>query len=363
MKFKLLLVLIFICCGSLHAQAYGAKELLFSPSSKSNGIGECGVSRAYDKSMYSNPAALGIYAKENRQSVSIFPIKSNIIADVNFSSRFVVIPFQKYTPESKYLFTLGAYSSSTKLGIYEETTVEFPDGTGNYYQPHLQNHNLVFSVAYISDMHISIGGTFKAFKENIFEVETKGTAFDLGILFQYPIIQESREVSTYFHPAFGASIRNLGSDVDLGVGMYRTSQSTSSKFKLPKVTSFGLTLELGVIDTTKPAKQIYAFYPTFELVKQLDYDYYNRLGFEAQIFKAISLRVGYINERYGENITTKGFSFELQHFLWMLNPSLSEATSDIGSLFGKYLSVEYSYAKNSDDVTYQELTVHTVVFY
>ena len=100
-----------------------------------------------------------------------------------------------------------------------------------------------------------------------------------------------------------------------------------------------------------------------ELVKQLDYDYYNRLGFEAEIYKAISFRIGFINERYGENITTKGFSFDLQHFLWMLDPSLSEATSDIVSLFGKYLSVEYSYAKNSDDVSYQELTIHTVLFY
>lgn len=109
---------------------------------------------------------------------------------------------------AQYMLTksdaIGVSLNSLSYGDWEEvTTVEEPDGTGEYWQA----SDLALALSYSRNMtdRFSIGGSVKYIQQQIYNESASTVALDLGLLF----------ITQFNGLQIGASIRNFGGSMEM----------------------------------------------------------------------------------------------------------------------------------------------------
>ncbi len=164
-----------------------AKFLSIPVGARAVGMGGAFVAVANDASaMYWNPAGIARLTR----SEALFT-HSDWIADINFNYAGVVMPIAG-------LGTVGVSFTSLGVDEMERTTIDQPEGTGQFFSA--GSFALAVSYGRALTEWFSIGGNVKYVNEHIWNSAATGLAVDIGTLFTTPF----RGVT------LGASISNFG---------------------------------------------------------------------------------------------------------------------------------------------------------
>lgn len=239
---------------------------------------------------------------------------------------------------AQYMLTradaIGVSLNSLGYGDWEKvTTVENPEGTGEYWQA----SDLALALTYSRNMtdRFSIGGTVKYIHQQIYNESASTVAIDIGLLF----------ITQFNGLQIGASIRNFGgamemrgrdllTQVDLdpeseGNNENIVSYLKTDKWAIPLTYIIGLSMPVIDRDMTSLVLAADVLRPTND-AQMLN------LGADLKIANMISVRAGYqsLFKSKGENGLTLGvglnvnisgyqivFDYSFQHFgkLGMLN--------------------------------------------
>lgn len=352
-KIILILSVLLMMFSSITAQekvgTTGPSFLELSPSVKANGMGGTGVSLVHEESFYFNPGSLGLFALENKISISGFPKKNDLLGLDHYNS-FISFPLQRYTEGSSSLvFAIGGYYS--KLRYYMmETTYSYPEGTGRIFEISLKNYNPTFAVAYTGKVHIGLGVTYRYVDDDIFEYSLNGHSYDIGLIVRYPYLLDLTEGDKkyYLIPSFGISKSNLWGSVESGDGGYYFRE----------LTRIGVSLEYGL--STKQEnyqRKVFTITPVLEFYKLLGADFQSQYGAEISLFEFVNLRIGRSNELSSNEVNSKGFSINSRGLFYLLL-SQNRTDNNFFHLLTNKLSLEYSYSDNSYDVTFHELIIN-----
>jgi len=185
--------------GSIIADVYGAEAIFWNPAGMANVIGT--------EAMFSHQ-----------------PYMADI--DVNFVG--VVTAIEDFG-------TLGASAKIVSIGDIEETTQDYPDGTGRIFSPTLS----VITVGYARELtaRVSFGVTGSFISERIADVSATGVSFDIGFIYR----------PGWQGLSLGLAIKNYGPEMRFdGIGFEspnvdeRQAAPRSLSFDLPSSFNVGL---------------------------------------------------------------------------------------------------------------------------
>jgi len=210
-------------------------QLLIPVGAHSIALGEAVVSNVSGaEAIYYNPAGMSYYSK----SEVLFSNMSYIAGiDVNYFAG---------TFNGGQIGTFGLSIKSLNFGDIEETTEEFPDGTGNTYSPAFIVAGLSYS-RMLTD-RINAGVTAKYIAEKIMQTGASALAIDLGVQYAFNnrlrIGVVMKNVGTKMQYD-GRNLEYSGRLVDQGpdadVGFFRGVPIASD---VPSTFSFGLSYSL-----------------------------------------------------------------------------------------------------------------------
>lgn len=232
MKPKLVLILaILLAIGCVSAYAgnagrigsAGAQELRIPYGSRGTAMGGAVVANTSGiESMYWNPAGLALI-EGSEVMFSYLPY----IADIDQNFVGVATHVEDFG-------TIGAGVKVTSIGDIEETTVDFPDGTGRVFSPSFSVLNLTFARTLTAN--VSMGATMMFINEKIHEVSASGMAFDIGFLYD----------PGWHGVRLGLVMKNYGNDMTFkGRGFDGAAAgSRPVKFDLPASINFGLSYDM-----------------------------------------------------------------------------------------------------------------------
>jgi hypothetical protein len=169
----------------------------------SNGMGGAFVSLANDATaLYWNSAGIASFVQNE---VSIVHI--NWLASTNLDYAALVIPLGD-------IGNIGFSFTSLSMGDEKVTTVEMPDGTGEYYSA----SDIAVGISYARSLteRFSIGFTAKYIQESIWHMSSNAFAIDAGTIFKTDLIGGL---------TIGASISNFGTKMQLSGRDTRTYES------------------------------------------------------------------------------------------------------------------------------------------
>ena len=296
--------------------------MLVVPSAKHLSGGGAVASAQGMDAVFWNPA--GLAASEN----NIDAIFSNrqYIADITNSFFGVATSFGEYK--------MGVNVRTFNMGDIDETTVYFPDGTGQVFTPNFSI--LGASVARKLTENTSVGLNANLIREGFGRVSATGVAYDFGVQHRGLAGLENLEV--------GFALKNFGQPMKYdgeGLGVFATASGSdrpedyykvdAASFDLPFVFDMGLKYnvagaDLGVTYTSN-------YYSTDEL----------------------KLYAGYVLEGLGSvgvGFQTSGAAQELDgDDDWYTNPSDGVsfgASLDMSRFIGANMSVDYSMVPMGD---------------
>jgi len=297
-------------------------QLLVVPSAKHLSGGGAVASAQGMDAVFWNPA--GLAASEN----NIDAIFSNrqYIADITNSFFGVATSFGEYK--------MGVNVRTFNMGEIDETTVYFPDGTGQVFTPNFSI--LGASLARNLTENTSVGLNANLIREGFGRVSATGVAYDFGVQHKGLAGLENLEV--------GFALKNFGQPMKYdgeGLGVFATASGSdrpedyykvdAASFDLPFVFDMGLKYnvagaDLGVTYTSN-------YYSTDEL----------------------KLYAGYVLEGLGSvgvGFQTSGAAQELDgDDDWYTNPSDGVsfgASLDMSRFIGANMSVDYSMVPMGD---------------
>ena len=297
-------------------------QLLVVPSAKHLSGGGAVASAQGMDAIFWNPA--GLAASEN----NIDAIFSNrqYIADISNSFFGVATTFGEYK--------MGVNVRTFNMGDIDETTVYFPDGTGQVFTPNFSI--LGASVARKLTENTSVGLNANLIREGFGRVSATGVAYDFGVQHKGLAGLENLEV--------GFALKNFGQPMKYdgeGLGVFATASGSdrpedyykvdAASFDLPFIFDMGLKYnvagaDLGVTYTSN-------YYSTDEL----------------------KLYAGYVLEGLGSvgvGFQTSGAAQELDgDDDWYTNPSDGVsfgASLDMSRFIGANMSVDYSMVPMGD---------------
>ncbi len=201
----------------------GAQELLIPIGSRGTAMGGAVVANISGlEAIHWNPAGLSSLSGTEAM-FTYLPYIADI--DVNFVGIGTTI---------EDFGSLAAGAKIVSIGDMEETTFDFPDGTGRVFSPSLS----VISVTYSRMMtyQVQFGITSKLVYERVFEVSATGVAFDIGFMYQ----------PGWQGLSLGLSIMNYGPTMKFsGDGFNRPldgrqGAAEGSSFDLPSQFNFGV---------------------------------------------------------------------------------------------------------------------------
>ncbi|MBD3258011.1 PorV/PorQ family protein [candidate division GN15 bacterium] len=233
MKYKVVLMMIALLAISL-TSAYagnsrrigtaGAQELLIPVGSRSTAMGGAVLSTVSGvEAMYWNPA--GLASLDGTEAMfTHLPYIADI--DVNFAGVGTNI---------EGFGAIGFGAKVVTIGDIEETTEQFPDGTGREFNPTLSVLNVTY--ARILTANVSFGVTGMYINEDIFEVTASGFAFDVGFVYD----------PRWRGLTVGLSIKNYGPEMeftgrgfDQSLDGDRPARPVASTFDLPSSINLGM---------------------------------------------------------------------------------------------------------------------------
>ena len=201
----------------------GAGELLIPIGSRGSAMAGAVLSTTEGvEAMYWNPA--GLASLEGTEAMfTHLPYFADI--DVNFVGVATAI---------EGFGTIGFGAKVVSIGDIQETTVDFPEGTGREFSPSLTVINL--SYARVLTANVSFGFTGMLINENVFEAKATGAAFDVGFIYD----------PRWQGVSLGLSIKNYGPEMQFsGIGFQRTAEGRplspeSAPFDLPSSINIGM---------------------------------------------------------------------------------------------------------------------------
>lgn len=201
----------------------GAQELLIPYGSRGVSMGGAVLSTVSGvESMYWNPA--GLASLEGTEAMfTHLPY----IADIDMNYVGVATFIEGFG-------TIGAGAKIVSIGDMEETTEDYPDGTGRVFSPTLMVLNASF--AKVMTANVSFGFSAMYIHEDVFEVKASGVAFDAGFIYN----------PRWNGLSLGVTVKNYGSEMQFsGIGFNRTIDSRpaepiGAKFDLPSSINFGM---------------------------------------------------------------------------------------------------------------------------
>ncbi|MBU0983971.1 MAG: PorV/PorQ family protein [candidate division Zixibacteria bacterium] len=209
----------------------GALELTIPYGSRGTAMGGAVVSSAYGvESMYWNPA--GLASLEGTEAMfTHLPYIADI--DVNYIGAATTI---------EDFGTIGAGAKVVSIGDIEETTEDYPDGTGRVYNPSLTVLNLTYSR--ILTVNVSFGVSAMFISEQVQDVSASGVAFDVGFMYDpgWRGLRLGLSVKNY-----GPEMKFAGSGFQRSLDGDRPAQPEAASFDLPS--SFNVGMSYDFLDT------------------------------------------------------------------------------------------------------------------
>jgi len=236
----LLIILLALGLSSVYAGSTkrlgtaGAPELTLAVGARGTAMGGAVIANTYGvEAVHWNPAGLA----QLRETEVLFSHQP-YLADINVNFAGIATRFEDFG-------SLAAAAKIVSVGKMEETTDEFPDGTGRIYSPTLS----VFSLTYakILTYRVNFGITAKFIHESIFEATASGLAFDIGFIYE----PEWRGFS------LGLAIKNYGPQMQFrGKGFEREldgrqGSAESGSFDLPSSFDLGFDYDLVNLDRSQ----------------------------------------------------------------------------------------------------------------
>ena len=225
----LMIVLLAVSLSSVYAGnsrrigTAGAQELLIPYGSRGTAMGGAILADVSGvEAMYWNPAGLA-----SMEGTEVMFTHLPYIADIDMN--FVGI--------ATYIDGFGSLGIGAKvvsIGEIEETTEDYPDGTGRVFDPTLAVINV--SYARILTANVSFGFSGMFINEDIFEAKATGFAFDVGFIYD-PRWQGVK---------VGLAIKNYGPEMSFsGRGfqrelLNRQASPSGAPFDLPSSISMGM---------------------------------------------------------------------------------------------------------------------------
>jgi len=237
MKLKLVFlmaVLLVLCLGTAFAGnadrigSAGAQELRIPFGSRGTAMAGAVIANTYGiESMYWNPA--GLASLEGTEAMfSYLPYIADI--DQNFFGIATNI---------EDLGTIGAGAKILSIGDIEETTQDFPDGTGRVYSPTMAVIN--FTYARILTANVSFGATAMFINEQIHDVSASGMAFDVGFLYNpgWQGVRLGLAMKNY-----GPEMQFKGQGFERPLNQQRPASPNAATFDLPASINVGVSYDL-----------------------------------------------------------------------------------------------------------------------
>ena len=305
-------------------------QLLVVPSAKHLSGGGAVASAQGMDAIFWNPA--GLAASEN----NIDAIFSNrqYIADITNSFFGVATSFGEYK--------MGVNVRTFNMGDIDETTVYFPDGTGQVFTPNFSI--LGASLARNLTENTSVGLNANLIREGFGRVSATGVAYDFGVQHKGLAGLENLEV--------GFALKNFGQPMKYdgeGLGVFATASGSdrpedyykvdAASFDLPFVFDMGLKYniagaDLGVTYTSN-------YYSTDELKLYAGYGL-EGLG---------SVGIGFQTSGAAQELDHHGDDHDHGDDDWYTNPSDGVsfgASLDMSRFVGANMSVDYSMVPMGD---------------
>lgn len=202
----------------------GAQELLIPAGSRGAALGGAVIANSSGvDAIYWNPAGLA-YLEGTEAMFTHLPY----IADIDVEYAAVATNIEDFG-------VIGLSVKAVDIGDMEETTEDFPNGTGRVYSPTMTVIGLTFAKSLTTNVNFGFTGQY--IRESIFEVSATGLAFDFGFTYE----------TRYPGLTLGFVMKNYGADMEFtGKGFDRVYEesgrrpqsSNNSAFELP--TSFNI---------------------------------------------------------------------------------------------------------------------------
>ncbi|MCU7495542.1 MAG: UPF0164 family protein [Ignavibacteria bacterium] len=241
-------------------------------------------------STYWNPAGL---ARISSNEASFNHVKW--FADINLENAAFATNIQGFG-------TVGAFVSVLTTSEMMVTTIDMPEGTGEFFK----YNNLAVGLSYARNLtdNFSIGFNAKYIGENIWHMKAQGFAVDLGTLYRIPIMNEFRIAASISN--FGTKMKLDGRDalnikpVGSGDANLINTDVEMEEFDLPLLFRFGVASDIIKSESSRLTVALDAIHPN-------DHTEYVNTGLEFAWNETFYLRGGY-NSLF-EKDTEKGLTF------------------------------------------------------
>jgi hypothetical protein len=318
----------------------GAQELLIPVGSVGTALGGANLANVTGlEAMFWNPAGLAA----SRHSAEVMVSHLRYIADLNVN--YVAGNFR-----SNGFGALGFSIKSIDFGDIPVTTLDSPDGTGEFFAPTF----LTLGVTYSRQMtdKINFGANVKVITEQIKRESANGVAFDFGL--QY---------NTGIGLNLGVALKNIGPNMKFDGGDLEiftkdisdrpdaageNTRIPLSNFELPTSLEIGVSYDLKIGENNS-----LTFMGNF-LNNNFALDEY-RIGAEYSFHNAIFLRGSYVlgYDADAEKIRTA----DEDNFIW--GPSFGGGVNfNVGQSFNLSLDYAYRVTKLFDDNQWFTFRVH-----
>lgn len=237
MKYKfVLLLLVLLAVGLTSAYAgnsqrigtAGAQELVIPIGSRGTAMGGAVVGNTYGvEAVFWNPAGLASLEASEAMFTHL-----PYLADINVNFGGVATKIEDFG-------SLAFAAKVVSIGDMEETTKEFPNGTGRVFNPSF----LVAGVTYARELtaNTSFGFTANLISETIFEASASGFSFDVGFIYK----------PRWHGLAIGLVIKNYGPTMAFtGSGLNSVDEAghqvaaESKAFDLPTSINMGISYDI-----------------------------------------------------------------------------------------------------------------------
>jgi hypothetical protein len=218
----------------------GASELLIPVGARDIGMGGSTTAlTSGPEALFWNPAGIGGI----RNSVTLFASHMSYIADIGVECASVAVDFSEFG-------VLALQLKALSIGDIPVTTVNTPDGSGQYFSPRFLTFGLTYG-RQLTD-RIRVGATVNLISEQMADVSATGFSFDMGVI--YDNLAGIKGLS------FGVVVKNIGPQMKFeGTGLNVNAVSSdlnrpayvysveAASFELPSTIElgFGYQLSLG----------------------------------------------------------------------------------------------------------------------
>ncbi len=363
MKARCLLVLIVLLLPSVLSAGYARvlrpSFLMLSPSVSINGMGEAGVALTGSGSPFYNPACVGFVVENRRARFSGLPKRVDLVPSSATGPQmgyFAVVAKLPVFKDDPMRMGIAFYRANILVTGLQETTQEYPDGTGRFFDATVTTHNVSLGTSYSGLIDIGLGVTGRIVDQQVFEVSASGTLFDFGLLFRKRLESFRWTVA----PSVGLSWSNYGSNIKYdGAGFQeelgeRPARVAANEYAPPKTRRIGLAVDIGYLDRPQKYRDwcLFTAKPAFEIEKPLNGgDSRYKLGLELGAAEALYVRVGAARSGDDYDQRSWGITLNSRGIARLIGRSLGRDDAIGVSVFESRLQIEFNYAKYDEDYT------------